>query len=90
VKQSKLFEHVPSDAFELCPQCLKPLTQYWHTVLIEPYEDSDKVMLTQERNCDNCNYSEQTQVEVFKSVACQGTKENSCDLCVKCGCGRCK
>jgi len=91
MSQSKLVDYITDKyAIEHCPKCLKPLTPYWHTVLIEPYEDSDKAVLTQERKCDNCDYTEQTQVEQLKSIVCQGSKEDTCFICVK-GCkGGCK
>jgi len=67
---------------ELCPQCFKPLTQYWNTVLIEPFEDKDTVILTMERSC-KCGYKEEDQVEQLKSIACI----SGCGKCVaKCDC----
>lgn len=81
--QTNLADHIDKGPYlELCPQCFKPLTPYWQTVLIEPYEDSNMAVLTMERKCGHCGYTEQRQVEQLKSIICQSSKDNSCDLCV--------
>jgi len=81
--QTNLSDHIDKKgAIDLCPQCLKPITPYWQTVLIEPYEDSDKALLTTERKCSHCDYVEQDHVEQLKSIVCQSSRDNSCDLCV--------
>jgi hypothetical protein len=88
--QTVLSEHIETNAYELCPQCFKPITRSWKTILIEPYEDLDRAILTKERECNNCNYTEQEQVEQLKSIICHSSKDNSCDLCInKCN-GGCK
>lgn len=64
MNQSKLSDHVgKGQAIELCESCLKPITPYWHTVLIEPYEDNNKAIFTTERTCDHCGFTEQDQIE---------------------------
>ena len=75
--QTSLSDHIDKgQVIELCPQCFKPLTPYWGTILIEPCEDSNMAVLTMERKCRHCGYTEQEEKEQVLNCG------PDCDKCV--------
>jgi len=79
MSQSKLSEHLNTKgAIELCPQCFKPLTQYWNIKRIEP-TTGGLSLLTSQRGC-TCGYKEEdkTKVKMFHDGGCYGCS-SGCD-----------